>query len=47
MNKMGVACEVFFVFNPSPDRTECIILEELNRNPAIKLLIFHAILASL
>ena len=40
MNKMGVSYEVIFSLDPSPDRTEEIILEEINRNPAIKLLVF-------
>lgn len=32
--------EIIFALDPSPDRTEEIILEEINRNPAIKLLVF-------
>jgi len=40
MNRMGVSYEVIFSLDPSPDRTEEIILEEINRNPAIKLLVF-------
>ena len=40
MSKMGVTYEVIFSLDPSPDRTEEIILEEINRNSAIKLLIF-------
>ena len=40
MSKMGVSYEVIFSLDPSPDRTEEIILEEINRNPAIKLLVF-------
>ena len=40
MTKMGVTYEVIFSLDPSPDRTEEIILEEINRNPAIKLLVF-------
>lgn len=40
MRKMGVTYEVIFSLDPSPDRTEEIIIEEINRNPAIKLLVF-------
>jgi len=40
MNAMGVTYEVIFSLDPSPDKTEEIILEEINRNPAIKLLVF-------
>src|ERR1700690_1653219 len=40
MSKMCVTYEVIFSLDPSPDRTEEIILEEINRNPAIKLLVF-------
>jgi polyisoprenyl-phosphate glycosyltransferase len=40
MSKMGVTYEVIFSLDPSPDRTEEIIIEEINRNPAIKLLVF-------
>lgn len=40
LNKMGVSYEVIFSLDPSPDRTEEVIIEEINRNPAIKLLIF-------
>jgi polyisoprenyl-phosphate glycosyltransferase len=40
MSKMGVSYEVIFSLDPSPDKTEEIILEEINRNPAIKLLVF-------
>lgn len=40
MSKMGVTYEVVFSLDPSPDRTEEIIIEEINRNPAIKLLVF-------
>src|SRR4030088_2380241 len=32
--------EVFFALDPSPDDTEAIILKEINRNPAIKLILF-------
>lgn len=40
MDKMGVAYEVIFALDPSPDRTEEVILEEINRNPSIRLLVF-------
>ncbi len=40
MIKMGVSYEVIFSLDPSPDRTEEIIIEEINRNPVIKLLVF-------
>ena len=40
MSAMGVTYEVIFALDPSTDRTEEIILGEINRNPAIKLLVF-------
>src|SRR6266478_8876477 len=40
MAKMGVRYEIIFALDPSPDNTEAIILEEINRNPAIKLILF-------
>ncbi len=40
MEAMGVTYEIIFALDPSPDRTEAIILEEINRNSAIKLLVF-------
>jgi len=40
LDKMGVTYEVIFSLDPASDRTEEIILEEINRNPAIKLLVF-------
>ncbi len=40
LNGMGRAYEILFCLDPSPDRTEEIILEEINRNPHIKLLVF-------
>ena len=40
MSTMGVTYEVIFSLDPSPDRTEEVILEEINRNPSIKLLVF-------
>lgn len=38
--KMGKTYEIIFSMDPSPDRTEQVILEEINRNPNIKLLLF-------
>jgi len=38
--KMGVNHEIIFTLDPSPDNTEAVILEEINRNPNIKLLVF-------
>jgi polyisoprenyl-phosphate glycosyltransferase len=40
MSRMNVAYELIFCLDPSPDRTEEIIIEEINRNPSIKLLVF-------
>lgn len=38
--KMGKTYEIIFALDPSPDRTEEVILEEINRNPNIKLMVF-------
>jgi len=40
MKRMKVGYEVIFALDPSPDRTEEVIIEEINRNPVIKLLVF-------
>jgi polyisoprenyl-phosphate glycosyltransferase len=40
MAKMDVSYEVIFGLDPSPDNTEGVILDEINRNPNIKLLVF-------
>src|SRR5262245_9927616 len=32
--------EIVFCLDPSPDRTEQVILEEINRNPNIRLIVF-------
>ena len=40
MSRMNVTYEVIFCLDPSPDRTEEIIIEEINRNQSIRLLIF-------
>ena len=37
---MGKSYEIIFALDPSPDRTEEIILEEINRNPNIRLMVF-------
>lgn len=37
---MGKSYEIIFTLDPSPDRTEEVILEEINRNPNIKLMVF-------
>lgn len=37
---MGQSYEIIFTLDPSPDRTEEIILEEINRNQNIKLMLF-------
>jgi len=37
---MGKSYEMIFALDPSPDRTEEIILEEINRNQNIKLMVF-------
>ncbi|MGZ5037099.1 MAG: glycosyltransferase family 2 protein [Usitatibacter sp.] len=39
MTKMGVSYEIIFSLDPSPDDTELVILEEINRNPNIRLLV--------
>lgn len=38
--KMDKTYEIIFTLDPSPDRTEEVILEEINRNPNIKLMVF-------
>jgi dolichol-phosphate mannosyltransferase len=38
--RMGGSYEIIFTLDPSPDRTEEVILEEINRNPNIKLMVF-------
>src|SRR5712664_1037766 len=40
MEKLGVGYEIIFALDPSPDETEAVILEEISRNPAIKLILF-------
>jgi len=38
--KLGNTYEIIFALDPSPDRTEEIILDEINRNQNIKLMVF-------
>jgi glycosyltransferase involved in cell wall biosynthesis len=38
--KMNVSYEIIFALDPSPDDTEAVILQEIDRNPAIKLILF-------
>ena len=40
MVKLGITYEIIFALDPSPDRTEEVILEEINRNSNLKLLVF-------
>ena len=37
---LGQSYEIIFCLDPSPDRTELVILQEIERNPNIKLLVF-------
>lgn len=40
LEAIGGGYEIIFALDPSPDRTEEVILEEIARNPNIKLLVF-------
>jgi glycosyltransferase involved in cell wall biosynthesis len=40
MERLGVSYEIIFALDPSPDDTEVVILREIERNPAVKLIIF-------
>lgn len=40
LTRMGVSYEIVFSLDPSPDNTEGVILEKINRNPNVKLLVF-------
>jgi glycosyltransferase involved in cell wall biosynthesis len=40
MEKLGVSYEIIFALDPSPDDTEGVILREIERNPAVKLILF-------
>lgn len=38
--RLGVSYEIIFALDPSPDDTEAVILREIERNPAVKLILF-------
>jgi polyisoprenyl-phosphate glycosyltransferase len=40
MEKLGVSYEIIFALDPSPDDTEGVILREIERSPAVKLILF-------
>ena len=40
LNSITREYEIIFCLDPSPDRTEEVIMEEINRNPNIKLIVF-------
>src|ERR1700687_6105206 len=40
MAKMAVKYEIIFALDPSPDESELVIRKEIERNPAIRLLLF-------
>src|SRR3984893_3896951 len=40
LEKLGVGYEIIFALDPSPDDTEAVILSEIERNPAVKLILF-------
>lgn len=40
MSHMNLSYEIIFALDPSPDNTENVILDEINRNPNIKLMVF-------
>src|ERR1700681_1197440 len=40
METLGVSYEIIFALDPSPDETEAVILREIERNPAVKLILF-------
>jgi polyisoprenyl-phosphate glycosyltransferase len=40
LHSMKITYEILFCLDPSTDRTEDIIMEEIDRNPAIKLIVF-------
>ena len=39
MERLGVNYEIIFALDPSPDDTEAVILREIERNPAVKLIL--------
>lgn len=40
MEKLGVSYEIIFALDPSPDDTEAVILREIERNPAVRMILF-------
>src|SRR3981189_454156 len=40
MAKIGVSYEIIFALDPSPADTEAVIMSEIERNPAVKLILF-------
>src|SRR3982075_4093588 len=40
MARMGVSYKIIFALDPSPDDSEAVILSEIERNPAVKLILF-------
>jgi glycosyltransferase involved in cell wall biosynthesis len=40
LNKMGISYEIIFCLDPSPDNSEQVVLQEIERNSNIKLLLF-------
>jgi glycosyltransferase involved in cell wall biosynthesis len=40
MEELAVSYEIIFALDPSPDDTEVVILREIERNPAVKLIVF-------
>lgn len=40
LEKLAVPYEIIFALDPSPDRTEKVILAEIERNPSIRLVVF-------
>src|SRR5262245_976026 len=40
LKSLGGSHEIIFCLDPSPDRTEAVILEEISRNPSIRLIVF-------
>lgn len=40
LEKMGIGYEIIFALDPSPDRTEQVIQDEINLNPCLRLMVF-------
>jgi glycosyltransferase involved in cell wall biosynthesis len=40
MARLGISYEIIFALDPSPDDTEGVILREIERNPAVRLMLF-------